>query len=362
MTPVRIGGSFELDLGCLLDPPRQDIQTYFKLGPNDQLLNSGRAALREILRHLPSHKMLVPDYLCGDIILKMLRAEGVAYEVYPVGRDLKIAPEDILAKVGPESTSVLLINYFGIADVSSVLRAVRSGAPQAVIVVDNVPALYAERDEVDQADRADFSFASFRKFLCVPDGSILRSRTRELRHVPATQPDGGATYVAAAVVRDEFLKGRLDAAAEPVYLSLFAAASSAVPGEATGMSYLSGEILRRLPLEEIAAKRRSNYAFLVEQVLDCPGLELPIRVMPPHGVPLALPILLRADVRDTVRAGLAARNIFCAVHWPLADELRSDAPRQRIELADGILSLPIDQRLDHDGIQRIVEVLRGLVR
>jgi hypothetical protein len=68
---------------------------------------------------------------------------------------------------------------------------------------------------------------------------------------------------------------------------------------------------------------------------------------------LALPVLCRE--RDKVRARLAARRIFCAVHWLDGDWAHSGG--RPTEWAASALSLPIDQRLGAAEIDRVVEAI-----
>ena len=359
-----IGGPFELDLGELARPPRQEIEDYFGLGSGDTPLNSGRAAFRAILRalDLAGRSILVPDYLCGEVLIPLLQSESLAYDFYPVEADLSVDAGRLRDVAGDNTGAVLLINYFGLSDLGSLVRGIHSWDGSIAIVLDQAQALYDFRTGTSNAVETDFAFISFRKFLSVPGGAYVRTTDRPVSAELSGGADEGACYVAAAALRHAFLTGAADCerkgAAETEYMRLFEAAEKRVPDEPAGMPFLSRELIRRLPIEEFAARRRDNYAFLADAVGELSGIHAVCPQLPPVAVPMAMPIMVENGRRDALRAHLKKRDIFCAIHWPLIPQLRRDAPPQRIELADGIMSLPIDQRYTPKELGRLVEGIR----
>lgn len=359
-----IGGPFDLDLGELASPPRHEIEDYFGLGPGDTPLNSGRAAFCAILRglDLAGRSILVPDYLCGEVLVPLLESESQAYDFYPVEADLSVDAERLRDAAGDNTGAVLLINYFGLSDHRALAREIRSWNAPPAIVLDEVQALYDFRTDAGTAIETEFSFISFRKFLSVPGGAYVRATGRPLSVEISRSADEGGCYVAAATLRHAFLTGAVDrereGATEAAYLRLFEAAEERVSDEPAGMPFLARELIKRLPLDEFAARRRANYAFLADALGELSGIHAVCPHLPPEAVPMAMPVMVENGRRDALRAHLKERNIFCAVHWPLIPRLRRDAPPGRLELADGIMSLPIDQRYTPTELGRLVEAIQ----
>lgn len=91
----EIGGYFELDPGGG-DTPL----------PNGVLLNSGRNALRHIVRMQKIKSIWVPDYTC-PVVWDALKAERCELRFYSIGSDM-LPIEKI-----PRTDFILYTNYFG---------------------------------------------------------------------------------------------------------------------------------------------------------------------------------------------------------------------------------------------------------
>jgi hypothetical protein len=75
----------------------------------------------------------------------------------------------------------------------------------------------------------------------------------------------------------------------------------------------------------------------------------------PRGVsPLLLPLRVRRGLRDRLRAALAARRVFCPVHWRLPSDLRGRAFEPARQLSGDMLGLPIDQRYGDGEIDQML--------
>lgn len=359
-----IGGPFELDFQYFVSSPRQEIEEYFGLGPGDVPLNTGRAAFRAILRtlDLTGRTILVPDFLCGEILIPLLKSESVDYVYYPVGKDLSVSAESLREAMNDTVSAILLINYFGLCDHSEVASKIRSWDIPITIILDNAQALYDSRAGGQNHNWADFVFVSFRKFLSVPDGAFVRGckpvRIEDLR----TGSDAGNDYLVGAALRHAFLSGRIEAkreaATEAAYLQYFRTAESRNDAEPAAMTRFSRELIRRLPLEIFAVRRRENYAYLAAALDERPSVTVLWPQLPPQVIPMALPVIVEKGKRDTLRNFLMERNIYCPIHWPLIPELRHNAPRNRAFLADNIMSLPVDQRYDPPQLTRLVKAVK----
>ncbi len=309
---------------------------------------SGRAALYSILQSLKDRnikRVLLPDYLCSTIVTTV-GSSRLDYDFYRLNESL--LPDIVsMESKADESTAILIINYFGMQDLSSSVSAIKKLSEKISVIVDDVQALYSYITP-ELAD-IDYSFTSLRKWLPVPDGGLVQSKNNEI-----TTPDNVNSFwvkklhgLALKSMR-EHLKGM-----DEVYLHLLEEGENMIDQSlAARGSEVTEMIFERMDLENVASKRRSNASFILSGLKDI-GLE-PI-IMPRHdSVPFFIPIVL--ENRDIARKKLFSQNIFSPVHWPL-DGLKLE---RGAFMAAHELSIIIDQRYDTDDMRRILSVLEQI--
>ena len=358
-----VGGEFEVDPALLAPYPSEP-----SLGrPGDPGAASdgfprGFATARSALRaafeaaratHGASH-VLLPDYLCRSIVAAVHRA-GCSHSYYPV--DLRLQPDcpalEAALDAAPSRSTVLLIEYFGLADVSIATNRLLAHPASPVIVVDRAQSLLG----MEPVPGATYTIASYRKTLPVPDGAwVLSTECVE----PKTSDE--APFVPVDLV-GRLLKGSLGIEALPdeTYLEFGQLAEQMLDRshyDDCEVSHISRRILRHIDLEDAATRRANNFDYLRELLED---LDIhPILERSADGVPLVLPVLL--PDRDRVRRRLAEQRIFCPVHWPWPPERHGTLKPRHPQLWDQELSLLVDQRYGRSEMDRIADGLRASVR
>lgn len=320
---------------------------------NDTLYSyaSGRAALYQILKSikLTTFTVWLPEWLCGSMIDAVRRA-GLLYKFYPLGPDLKMDVRSFVDQYKPisENDVIVLVNYFGLVDTERTIEQLRSLKVESVIIEDDVQALFSFLDEKTPA--ANYRFTSLRKTIACPDGGLVKTN----RQMPIVK---GRNTFSAYKLDGAMLKGVAeDCSQDDAYLTLFETGEELIENNYdSAMSYESVSILARTDLEEVAAKRRTNAIYLVNELRSI-GIE-PILSIKDNHVPLFVPILI--DNRNEVRAELQKNRIFCPVHWPLRDDM-SQLPLCRT-MAERELSLVIDQRYNLEDMQCIIQVLKDAI-
>ena len=139
----ELGGYFELDQGGG-DTPL----------PNVVLLNSGRNALRHIVRQLKVKSIWVPDYTC-PVVWDAFKAEKCELKFYSVGLDM------LPAERFPQNDFILCTNYFGCCGKN--VEQLASEHPN--LIVDCAQAYHAN-------PKGRASFSSPRKSFGVAGGGI----------------------------------------------------------------------------------------------------------------------------------------------------------------------------------------------
>lgn len=334
-----IGGEFPIAVTDILNAgsQRKDEPGVYKYA-------SGRAALYQILKYLKSEKgvgrVLLPDYLCGSVLVPV-KALELEYEFYPIDEHLELEALRFreLYRTG---TTVLLINYFGLKDLSSQIRVIREIDEHAIIIEDDVQAYYEFKKPLGDVD---FKFTSLRKTFAVPDGGLVKTK----HQIPKVEtPNTFGQYKAAAALLKSMREGTFN---DQIYLEMFEKGESLIDGELEcGMSQIAARLYDALEEERVKIRRLNNAQYLIGQ-LDKIGIKPLLPLIEDH-VPLFIPITL--NNRDEVRKLMFQNEIFCPVHWSSEGmALKCGKVMSEIEL-----SLIIDQRYGRKKMDEIIQMLQ----
>lgn len=331
-----IGGEFEIDLSTRRDA--------FQPAPDTYYYASGRAALYQILKSLKSrvNKIWFPDWLCHTMVEAAQKA-GFEYEFYEISDQFMAKVEALDAKGFKDGCLVLLINYFGLQDLTSTAKAIKEVYSNAIIIEDDVQAYYCFAEETNPY--ADYRFTSLRKIFPSPDGGFVYTKHPMPR---VTQPNTFARYKIEAGVM-KFHRGENEIKDED-YLALFEKGSKLIDENYESvMSHDSEMLFSGTNLQWVKQKRQENAVYLLDGLKSI-GIE-PLIEVPKEKVPLFVPIYL--ENRNEIRKRLFQNEVFCPVHWPL-----EDLPLKRgAEMAAHELSLILDQRYGKTNIDEIMKCL-----
>ena len=335
-----IGGVFALHEAQPTDPSTG--KRPF-LEPNVMFLANARGAFCYLGRTLRPRRVWLPSYLCSSIA-EGFQAAGSEIAVYPLGENLRCESDAWVQQV-ESGDFVLRVHYFGFANADPLYyEAVKRGA---CLVDDAAQALLSQGIGTD----ADFVVYSPRKFVGVPDGGCLVSRSLlpEPSKQFATAPEAWWNESLSAVtLRRDFDRGGRDRD----WFAKFQSAESQAPALPYAMSDLSKRLLTGgIDFDAISARRRSNYQLLLEFLGDVALFpELPEGV-----VPLGFPVHVRK--RDVIRKKLFEHGIYPPVHWPLQSFVPPTFESSH-RLAARIMTLPFDQRYSAYDMKRMVTVLQ----
>ena len=297
----EIGGYFELTGG---NQPRYHDGIY---------LNSGRNALRFIVRKLGIRKLHVPAYTC-PVVFEALQKEHVQIEQYALGSDF-FPDRDF-----HENDFILYNNYFGVC--GGKVREMAKRYPN--LIVDNAQAFYSR-----QVGRA--AFYSPRKFFGLPDGGIVCGLEGDAVELPQD----------VSWNRMSHLLKRVDLGANAGYADFKENSQILAQQEVKRMSALTSLLMSQIDCAYAAKRRRLNFNML----MDCLPTRFPLD-MTDDDVPLVYPYMTN-DLR--VRDRIIGHGVFVAKYWP---DLTNCG-----DMAEQIQPLPIDHRYGVSDINRIVESL-----
>lgn len=334
-----IGGEYPIAVTDILNAG-----VRHKIEPDVYKYASGRAALYQILKCLKFERgvrrILLPDYLCSSVLVPIKKLE-LEFEFYPIDETLELE-EETFAALYKSNTAVLVINYYGLMDLSKQVSFIRSLDKDIIIIEDDVQAYYEFKKPL--AD-VDFKFTSLRKTFAVPDGGLVKT----MHHLPVIEtPNTFGQYKAAASLLKSMREGNFN---DQIYLEMFEKGESIIDSELEcGMSQIAAKLYGSLDEEHMKIRRMNNAQYLVDQ-LDNIGIK-PILPLKDGNVPLFIPVVL--SNRDEVRKRMFQHEVFCPVHWPLEGmELKRGK-----EMAETELSLIIDQRYGQIEMDAIIGLLQ----
>lgn len=335
-----IGGEFQIAVTDILNAQNRQFED-----PDVYTYSSGRAALYQILKFLQKEKeikrILLPDYLCSSVLVPV-KELGLDFSFYPIDERLELEEVEF-KKLYKKDSAILLINYYGLQNLSSQINVIRSIDDHAIIIEDDVQAYYEFKKPLDGVD---FKFTSLRKTFAVPDGGLVKTK----HHLPkVSAPNTFGQYKAAAALLKSMREGNFN---DQIYLELFEKGESLIDSELEcGMSQIAEKLYSFMNGDHVKVRRLNNAAYLIAE-LKIMGIQ-PILSLEEDHVPLFIPILL--NNRDKVRKAMFQKEIFCPVHWPLDGmEISRGEQMSRDEL-----SLIIDQRYGRKEIDQIVSIIQS---
>lgn len=344
-----VGGEFYDDPDWQLDRPA--------LSSGDaHFLNGGRACLAVIAGYLLGHgihRILLPSYLCPSI-LDVFQRQRLGWAFYRVNQDLSIDLDDLEVKAR-DFPAVYFINYFGFphaAQTLSELKDLHKGGK--LLVEDNAQAGFPEKMI------GDFAFNSLRKLAPFDGGYLFTHLEIEpFLHQEVPVPNRRLPLMRAyrRELREYLLNGRgsyrrldaLHARAERFYEQ-----DMVITGDP-----LERERIERQDWQGMRRKRRENYHYLLERLLDIPEIKPLFPVLDQDASPLGMPVYVEGVSRDGLYEYLGEHSIGLFIHWQeiLGDLRFKDVP-EVYGMAGRMLTLTCDQRTSQNQLDYLLECLK----
>lgn len=307
-----IGGYLELEL-------TNKINLYHK---NCEALNSGRNALRYIVRAYNIKEIWCPYYTC-HVVWNALKEESCFVKFYHID-------ENFFPRIEfDENDFILYTNYFGICS-ENVFRLSRI---YKHLIVDNSMSFFME----------PIAFANFyspRKFFGVPDGGIAVCKKRISEELPVSE----------SYTKFIHLIKRIDCGSNSAYEE-FNNIEASFNGESIKlMSRLTKRMLSSIDYESVKEKRKNNYMFLDEQLKS-----LNMKYFPLHknDIPMFYPFY---STSKNLRDSLINSHIYIPRCWRETFLYTQD--KIELELHSNLHLLIIDQRYSLTDMETIANVVK----
>lgn len=363
------GGYIELDT--------YNGQEYY---PELLALNSGRGALRFLIRIRRIRKLYLPVFCC-DTVREACDAEGICWEFYPV--DFRFRP--VFRRELGDGEWLYVVNLYGVLSQEEMEGlAGRFGR----VIGD-----YTHSFFLPPLSGGDTLY-SCRKFFGVADGAYLslgegnvleegdgdpgrvdkgqgtgRERLEETRlsrtdlcHAGLSLEEIKKAYAGLeedkSYGRMHFLLGRYEGQASDFYQEYAENNEFFSKEPVKRMSKLTHNLLRAVDYEEVRRRRTENFAFLSGELGRINRLSLPL-----ISGAYAYPFWFQGKEisGDKIRRELIRQKVYIPVLWPEVLSICGEGSAEH-EMASNILPLPVDQRYGEKEMREILEILYSVIQ
>lgn len=286
-------------------------------------LNTGRNALKYLMKSRNIQKIHIPYFLC-DSIRDWLIKHNYNIEFYSINEEFKPKFDRYL----DSNEYILIVNYYGQLKNKEILEFKRK---YNNIIIDNTQAFF--QHPIKGID----TFYSCRKFFGVPDGAYLSTDTFIK----------GDLEVDKSFHRMIHILGRYEGEASDYYNSFQENDRSFKQESLKAMSRLTRNILGAIEYDRIMHIRSENFIYLDQGLRSKNKLNLKA-----PKVAFAYPFYCENGME--IRKKLAEKKIYIPTLWP---NILQDMPEESIEYqyALNILPLPCDQRYGKDDMNDLIE-------
>lgn len=298
-------------------------------------LRSGRDALKTIAREYEPTTVLMPALSCDSMVLPF---EMYGYRVvyYRLTDSYQIDLDYFEKLVPNQKTLFLYMDYFGIPVITdSELSHIRKKNPDMIFIEDRTHNLIWEKK---RSFVPDYTVASLRKWLNIPDGGLLWT-DKTVGKSFAEDTMFASTRLQAQCMRREFFDtGNQDI--KKAYRKIFSTVSGIMDADRkpSRMSEYSYHLALQADWNLIRQKRRKN-AGRLSSILK----EANVDYIQPKAGFSDLYVAFKISGRDDKQRKLSSKGIFNTIIWPLNEKQRLACPVAK-ETEDRMLAAPCDQR------------------
>lgn len=323
---------------------------------NYTLTSSGRGAISLLLTQIqPLYKtVLLPEYICESVISPFIKF-GYKCIFYKINWNLEPIVKTIEKQ---EHVGIFLhIGYFGFHTNGKLEETIINLKKNNVIIVEDVT--HTLLSTFDRFEDNDYYIASIRKWLGVPSGGMLATKSHCLNCNLKCNEKFSKIRKCALITKGEYIKYG-NQCLKNKYLNLFDEAEKILLKEEQpyGIDKTSYDILRKTDVIRIINKRRHNYKLLLDEIRENKYFKIVLNKLPDDVCPMFLPVYVEKD-RKVLIQELKKRNIYLPVHWPVSSYVKDIKSDIATEIYETILSITCDQRYTDSHMNEILVLLNS---
>jgi hypothetical protein len=333
------------------------LPNWLNWGQENRFLSSGRTALDHIICDIKAtstfKSVYMPSYCCHTMI-EPFTSNGVNVLFYDVVIDEN---EGLNYNIdyNVNCDVVFIMSYFGFTtnDLIEIIEIFKN--KKGKIIVEDATHSLIQNQAFNP--NSDYVFASFRKWMAIPGGSLASKINAEFYIDEPTKIHN--SYVNLRVegmkLKQKYMNSFITD--KKAFMQIFNEAESLLDRDYKGYAIddLSFSIIAQIDKMQIVSKRKANATHLIEGITENANIKPVFKRVTANDCPLFVPIIIKTAFRDKLKKYLIENKIYCPVHWPKSD-LHKLNPKSEF-IYDHILSIICDHRYDLEVMDRIVEVL-----
>lgn len=302
-------------------------------------LRSGRDALKAIAREYEPCTVWLPALSC-DSMVHPFEQYGHKVRFYRLHSDYSIDFSSI--ETNHKRALLLYMGYFGHpASSDRDMETLREDSEFIFIRDLTHDLLYEQRSLF----RPEYSIASLRKWIPIPDGALMWGTVTERL---GTDTAFSAARLKAQCMRHTYLNCG-DEVLKTEFRRIFSTVSDLMEHDGpSAMSAYSYALATNTDWNRIRKVRKDNAGILVSVLHSSPFIKL-IQDQPGES---DLYVAFTVPNRDEVQRRLSSIGIFNTVIWPLTDEQKTVCGTARF-IEENMLAAPCDQRYTTDDMKYI---------
>lgn len=325
-----------------------------------EYFKSGRNAIKALCQMLNVSKksVLLPIYTCSTVIDPFVD-EGWEVDFYGINRDLTLNREALLRIFEKKLPSMVLFHsYFGLNTLKDDSDLICQLHDNGTLIVEDITQSLLSQHHIPIAD---YYVSSLRKFLAIPDGGFLISRT-SFTDVKKENCDSKIAKLAfeAFDLKEKYFENE-----NPDVKALFRRKYQEL-NLLIGNNYQIREICpESLKVFEAfdnklaGIKRRENYSYLLQNIQGLDYIKPSLSAEIDNDVPLYLPVYVES-VRKEFQTYMANNHVYCPVIWPKALQLK-DVDYETEYMYQNMICFPIDQRYGIEEMSKVVNLAKAFV-
>jgi len=345
----EIGSEFELNPELF----KNRITSWSKFFPRKNLLflASGRDSVVYAVKAFKIKKILVPSYI-ESLVTKQILQEEVKIQFFKINNDLSVNLKDIEKKI-QNVDSLLVVHYFGFLQPIKELKSLctKSGV---FLIEDCVQSMLSSFSGKPIGSFGDFSFNSLRKFIGIPDGSIVSSRKRIPTHESNLHKKLVKQRTDALIGKYHYMQGNKNYS-RYYFKKAFVGPEKMINNypKPAPMSSKSKQVLIRTNFPRIIKIRRKNFLFLLSKLEK----KAFYKKLPKNVCPMGFPIISKN--RDRIKKLLVKNKIYPPIHWKLPMIIDKSEFKESWNISNHILTMPMDETYSTMDMERIAKILKN---
>ncbi len=314
------GGFLPIEL-ILCNKKKSYYQNY-----NTISFNTVKAAISLIEKDIEQEDILVPYYLCPNVIAEIKKNfSNVVF--YNISKDLLPVLNNLKGKV------IYLVNYFGIMDTE--IRKYIINNSDTIFIIDNAHSFYFKpiiRKNV-------YNLYSCKKFFGVPDGGYLITSKIIQNPYEKSYSNSISNYLIKSLE-----EGTNSCYSEKKEVDNF------LNNNYSGISIFSHKLLSLIDYKRIKKIRKKNFKIYQKAFKSINSIKCE-----PNSIPYVYPL----NVGKNIKKELVEKKIYVPTLWNMDTEEANI--NFELSLKNNTLFLPLDQRYEKKDILNIISFVKELL-